>query len=1224
MQALDRKAEIVRDKLDVQAKDARSSADEEIQHAQWVAGSVLEGSQTHLTNQLKSQERQTQTWANEIEVATTEAKKRLNNYPKSMRPWPEIDPASLASPKHTTIETAQAGFESDWALAMEAYQQMRSQSVAALFAGLRPYLIGLFALASGTIAGPVLRSQQPSTEITEVQAAFVALVASFAVIVLFAWALFVMGKHYLKKDVVESATALAQAEKSLDYYKQLAIHLHDKNLTEAQDKYKQALQETKEKFAPLLNELNSKRHDAMSKLKSDHSSKREKLRENQTAALITFETDQAAEIDRLSKRCDRRKEVTQARLERDRNRLVEYLSTGQTSLNQRWETGRTQILRALNEANELQTTSNAPWSSSHWNDWQPPSAPAPAARFGELAIEPDMTDSSVSRFDLGLNQDQAVPAILAGPGHRSLLIQTGPEGRDAALDTLRSAMVRLLTTLPPGQVKFTLIDPVGLGETFAGFMHLVDYDDSLVNGRIWSEPAQIDHRLLDLTDHLSNVIQKHLRNEFDTIDAYNEQAGELAEPYRFVVVADYPHGLSSSSISRLNAIAQSGPRCGVFILAMQDVRQKLPPDVDDDLAARCATIRHTEIENEAHEIIDRKFIWQDEVFEQFDLTLDAPPQEGQLSELVNKVGEASIDATRVQVPFATITPNRDELWTRSSADDLTVPIGRSGATRLQSIAFGKGVAQHALIAGKTGSGKSSLLHALVTNMCLWYSPDELEVYLIDFKKGVEFKPYVTHQLPHARAIAIESDRAFGLSILKKLDQQMDERGELFRKVGAQNIAGFRSKQPDTPMPRTLLIVDEFQELFAADDDIAQQSSILLDRLVRQGRAFGMHALMGSQSLSGAAGLAMGTMSQMAIRIALMCGEADSQLILGDDNTAARLLSRPGEAIYNEKSGDPTANDFFQVAWLPELTHEDQLKRVREKFVGSDHEELPCAVFEGSAPAHLETNRSVKQALRQWPAAEAPHTPKAYIGEPVAISDAAAFELPRFAGANGLIVGQQADAALNLTATAIVSLAAQYAKDGARFVIFNGSPEAEHDQRFDQLSAALPHDITRVGWRDTGSAISDLYNNLQDRLANDDEAAPVYIAAFGLHRLRDLKKQEDEFSFSLDDDSNSSDSMKPDKQFAELLREGPGVGIHVIAWCDRAAAVEQVLDRRDIRSFDQRVLFQMSASDSAQLIDTPDANELGTFRALLYRDDRGTMQVFRPYDWPDLSALRFQT
>src|SRR5476649_1782729 len=105
--------------------------------------------------------------------------------------------------------------------------------------------------------------------------------------------------------------------------------------------------------------------------------------------------------------------------------------------------------------------------------------------------------------------------------------------------------------------------------------------------------------------------------------------------------------------------------------------------------------------------------------------------------------------------------------------------------------LGRGTAQHALIAGKTGSGKSTLLHALITNLALHYGPDQAELYLIDFKKGVEFKMYAAMRLPHARVVAIESEREFGLSVLQRLDGILRERGEAFRAVGANDLAGYR-------------------------------------------------------------------------------------------------------------------------------------------------------------------------------------------------------------------------------------------------------------------------------------------------------------------------------------------------------------------------------------------------------------------------------------------------
>ena len=89
------------------------------------------------------------------------------------------------------------------------------------------------------------------------------------------------------------------------------------------------------------------------------------------------------------------------------------------------------------------------------------------------------------------------------------------------------------------------------GENFAAFMHLADYDELLVTSRIWTEPQQIEQRLADLTAHMENVIQKYLRNEFETIEEYNAQAGEVAEPFRVLVVANFPANFNETAARRL-------------------------------------------------------------------------------------------------------------------------------------------------------------------------------------------------------------------------------------------------------------------------------------------------------------------------------------------------------------------------------------------------------------------------------------------------------------------------------------------------------------------------------------------------------------------------------------------------------------------------------------------------------------------------------------------------
>src|SRR5882757_3829878 len=132
---------------------------------------------------------------------------------------------------------------------------------------------------------------------------------------------------------------------------------------------------------------------------------------------------------------------------------------------------------------------------------------------------------------------------------------------------------------------------------------------------------------------METVIQKYLRNEFETIDDYNAQAGELAEPYRFLVIADLPTNFSTESMRRLAAIASTGARCGVYTLISRDLRQPLPGGSHFD-----------EIESVSINIVqqaDGKFIWNDEVFKRFPLSLDVPPSEDFLTRLMDVVGKAA-------------------------------------------------------------------------------------------------------------------------------------------------------------------------------------------------------------------------------------------------------------------------------------------------------------------------------------------------------------------------------------------------------------------------------------------------------------------------------------------------------------------------------------------------------------------------------------------------------
>src|SRR5688500_17305215 len=171
----------------------------------------------------------------------------------------------------------------------------------------------------------------------------------------------------------------------------------------------------------------------------------------------------------------------------------------------------------------------------------------------------------------------AAPLTLALPAEGSVFIETDETGRANAINGLNNIVYRVLQTVPPGKAAFTFIDPVHLGQSFSSIMHLADFEENIVHRRIWTEPAEIEERLLELNAHMEKVIQMYLRNEFRDIVEYNKEAGRIAEKYHFLVMADFPANFSDTAMRRLLKIAASGARCGVYLLMQWDKRHAFIP-----------------------------------------------------------------------------------------------------------------------------------------------------------------------------------------------------------------------------------------------------------------------------------------------------------------------------------------------------------------------------------------------------------------------------------------------------------------------------------------------------------------------------------------------------------------------------------------------------------------------------------------------------------------------
>src|ERR1700693_4417212 len=143
---------------------------------------------------------------------------------------------------------------------------------------------------------------------------------------------------------------------------------------------------------------------------------------------------------------------------------------------------------------------------------------------------------------------------------------------------------------------------------------------------------------------------------------------------------------------------------------------------------------------------------------------------------LDAVGAAASPAAR-DLAFRRIAIPASQRWSGTTTDGLDVQIGVDSKGEPQHFVMGVRGVHHGLVGGDVRMGKTNLLHVLISQLALRYPPEELQLYLLDFKE-VEFDAYLTERLPHARAITSRTDREFGLSMLRRFHDEIDWRGRL--------------------------------------------------------------------------------------------------------------------------------------------------------------------------------------------------------------------------------------------------------------------------------------------------------------------------------------------------------------------------------------------------------------------------------------------------------------
>lgn len=726
--------------------------------------------------------------------------------------------------------------------------------------------------------------------------------------------------------------------------------------------------------------------------------------------------------------------------------------------------------------------------------------PAATADWGDIAAAAD--GSSLSRYlrvgSLEIEGHQ-VPALVPFIGHRGVHVTGSREQVDGLLV---AALARVVAQAPLKKLRIVVFDPRARGVLgrFASLRQAV--------GEAFPTPTS-DARVFG--DRLAEVLNTVSRDA-ELIAASSD--GDLVDVWRdapvpegtlqLVVLLDYPSGVDSTVQNHLLRLAdtESPVRPALFVAV-------------DPTAAAASDVDPHALRSSLVDLVGEGGRWTVPGFpSELPIRDDGPPPDHVVAALVASATERTKSDTGPTVPLAElIGPDIATPWQHDSTDSLELPFGRAGRGILElSLRTENPPHPNMLVGGAVGTGKSNLLLDIIYGLAARYSPDEFELHLLDFKQGLEFARFAPDAqrvgwLPHVRTLGLESDRAFGIAVLDWFLDELERRSELFKSAGHSGIVGYRRATGET-VPRLLLIIDEFHELFAGTDSERERAVEAVERLAKQGRVYGVHLLLASQTTSGVSALAVkgdGIFAQFPIRLSLKNTAAESEAILSQGNKAAADLTYRGEVVFNTNAGHaPQTSNQIGIAAYAEP---EAMARLQESLWRRRPSEPPL-VFFGKEYAAWPARRitAPQSGLEVW------------LGRPIAVSDAPRTHTVSEDADQAIVVLGQAkgnapgprDTLRTMILTALPGLA------GGEVVVLDGDG-AEADAWCSAIERHVRDAGTEFRRIDTHDAAAWIRTELKERIADGRAEAPLLVVGLSIQRLRELDlEDEGDGEFSLED------------------------------------------------------------------------------------------------------------
>ncbi|MFB1289799.1 FtsK/SpoIIIE domain-containing protein [Helicobacter pylori] len=518
----------------------------------------------------------------------------------------------------------------------------------------------------------------------------------------------------------------------------------------------------------------------------------------------------------------------------------------------------------------------------------------------------------------GANMDFCLPKVYPFPP-KSLYIEHEKDGQ-----FLREMLMRLLSSAPLVQLEVILVDALSLGGIFNLARRLLNKDnDFIYQQRILTESEEIKEALKYLYEYLKVNLQTKLAGYKDFAHYNEEKEDRLPLKALFLSGVD---ALSKDALYYLEKIMRFGSKNGVLSFV------NLESEKNNKSAEYLK--KHAEFFKDTTSFECLKYL-------SVEVINDQGIKSQHMQDFADKI-KAYYEKKKVVKSELKALQKDEEFWTKSSQHEVSVPVGWD--INHKEVCFEIGNEQnHTLICDHSGSGKSNFLHVLIQNLAFYYDPDEVQLFLLDCKEGVEFNAYTDPILEHARLVSVASLVSYGITFLKWLCDEMEKRAELFKQFKVKDLSDYRKHDE---MPRLIVVIDEFQVLFN-DKKGKGEMERHLNALLKKGRSYGVYLVLATQTMRNI-GISDSIKGQIANRIALPMDADDSSKILDDD--AACEIQKP-EGIFNNNGGHKKYHTKMSIPKAPD-DFKSFLTKIHAEFNQRNLVPIERKIYNGETPLEM--------------------------------------------------------------------------------------------------------------------------------------------------------------------------------------------------------------------------------------------------------------------------------